>query len=89
MYIAVVPVVVAVVFFVLEFLKLVTKSNETFKKFIPLLAGFLGMALSVLFFYLAPETLGVSDIVQALMLGLASGLAATGTHQAFKQISKE
>ncbi len=86
---ATVPIITCVVFFILEFIKLLTKSNDMFKKFIPVISGFLGMGVSVMLYYVAPTSLAVENVVHAVMIGLASGLAATGTHQIFKQIMKE
>ena len=86
---ATVPIITCVVFFVLEFIKLLTKSNDTFKKFIPVVSGFLGIGFAVMLYYVAPSSLAVENVVHAVMIGLASGLAATGTHQIFKQIVKE
>lgn len=56
--------------------------NETLDRFIPLIMGALGIFLNV----------WASDwaITPAIILGgLASGLAATGTNQIFKQLSKD
>jgi hypothetical protein len=85
---ATIPVVTGIVFLVLEALKAATNSNEVFKKIIPILAGVLGITLGVLTYYFAPNMIAADNVVQAILLGLASGLAATGTHQIFKQITK-
>lgn len=56
--------------------------NETLDRLIPLIMGALGIFLNV----------WASDwvITPAIILGgLASGLAATGTNQIFKQLSKD
>ena len=56
--------------------------NETLDRFIPLIMGALGIFLNV----------WASDwaITPAIILGgLASGLAATGTNQNFKQLTKD
>lgn len=49
----------------------------------------LGAGLGVIAFYAIPEIIAAENIFSAILIGAASGLAATGTHQIFKQLTKE
>ncbi len=55
------------------------------KKWIPLISGVLGGGLGVLGLYVMAE-FPASDPITAAGIGVVSGLAATGVHQACKQI---
>ena len=57
-------------------------ASETLDKFIPLIMGALGIFMNV---WIAEWGITPSIILG----GLASGLAATGTNQIFKQLAKE
>ena len=55
-------------------------------KLIPVVCGGIGMILGVVGMYTVPG-FPATDILAALFLGGASGLAATGAHQTVKQLS--
>ena len=54
-------------------------------RWLPVLCGFLGGLLGVLSVALAPGLLS-EDFLAAAAQGIVSGLAATGAHQAVKQL---
>ena len=54
-------------------------------KFIPLIVGVCGGALGALGMITMPEY-PASNVIDAVAVGIASGLAATGTDQVFKQL---
>lgn len=56
--------------------------NETLDRFIPLIMGALGIFLNV-------WASGWAITPSIILGGLASGLAATGTNQIFKQLTKD
>lgn len=56
-------------------------------KFIPDICGISGALLGVLAMHVMPE-FPATEIITALAVGGASGLAATGVHQAVSQIRK-
>ena len=62
--------------------------TEKFNRFIPLIACVLGAVCGVVAFYFVPGTMGTENILVAIVLGAASGLSATGTNQAVKQLTK-
>lgn len=58
------------------------------EKFIPCICGVCGAILGVVVFYTIPGFIGADNWLTALATGIVSGLAATGTHQVYKQLSK-
>ena len=57
-------------------------------KYIPLLCGLCGGALGALGLRLMPD-FPAADVLDAVAVGIASGLAATGADQLFKQLGGE
>ena len=84
-----VPVIVAAVVGVLELIKKAVDGNQKVLKFFPLMAAGLGAALGITAFFAMPEIIPAGNAFLALLIGGSSGLAATGTHQAFKQLLKK
>lgn len=82
-----VPVIVTVVYGLLTLYKHCITS-EKLTKIIPLLAVLLGTVLGIVFFYASPELIPAKNVVFAALIGGVSGLAATGTNQIFKQLTK-
>jgi len=48
----------------------------------------LGVISGVICYYFIPDIIAVPNVVLAIVLGGASGLAATGTNQVIKQLKK-
>ena len=82
-----VPAIAAVVYWVIAIIKYAVKENETFKRFIPLIAAGLGVILGVVAYYLVPGIIPADNVVVAIIVGGASGLTATGVNQIIKQLS--
>lgn len=55
---------------------------------IPVIVGVCGGALGVAGLYLMPE-FPAQDIMNAIAIGIVSGLASTGVNQVYKQITKD
>lgn len=55
---------------------------------IPVIVGACGGVLGVAGLYLIPE-FPASDILNAIAIGIASGLASTGANQIYKQLTKD
>ena len=83
-----IPIITAIVYSLLAAYK-ASVSGEKLIKIIPLIAAFLGAGLGILSWVVSPDTNSACDIFQALYHGIASGLAATGVHQVFKQLSSQ
>lgn len=84
-----VPAIMAVVFVLMEvYKKWIAKGREKFINFIPIISGVMGMIFAVVFFYALPDVMGTTNLAYAIILGLCSGLSATGCNQIFKQLKK-
>ena len=82
--IAAVPVITVIVFLVVEAVKATALDN----KWMPVIAGFVGGALGIVATFAMPE-FPAKDPLTAVAIGIVSGLAATGAHQIYKQLTKE
>ena len=80
-----IPAIVAIVCAVMQMLKK-TIANESFNRWIPLLSVLLGAVLGGIAFYVYPAILPTDSFVPAVLIGAASGWAATGAHQTGKQL---
>lgn len=65
---------------------MIVKASPLDDKWIPCIVGLLGAALGVVGMYIMPE-FPAHDIMNAIAIGIVSGLAATGAHQLGKQLS--
>lgn len=87
--IATVPVIAAIVYGVIDFLKyFVFSGNETFKKYIPVVSTVLGGIIGIIVFFACPEIVPVATWYGSILIGCASGLSAVGVNQIKKQIQK-
>ena len=87
--IATLPVIVTLVYGVIEFLKhFVFCENEKFKKYIPVVSTALGGIFGIVAFFACPEILPVATWYGSMLIGCASGLSAVGVNQIKKQIKK-
>lgn len=83
-----VPVITGVVYVLIEILKKMVNNNEKFLKFIPLIALVLGSISGAICYFFIPNIIPASNLVVSIIIGAASGLAATGTNQVIKQLTK-
>ena len=83
-----VPSIAAVVYWVVNLIKYIVGENETFKRFIPLIATALGVVSGVVCFYALPSIIPATNLLVAIVIGGASGLTATGANQVLKQLTK-
>jgi hypothetical protein len=79
-----IPIIVSACYLVITALKATKLKNNWF----PLISCGLGAIIGAGMFYIFPEFLDVENIVNAVISGGASGLAATGTNQIIKQYEK-
>ena len=66
----------------------IVKSTPLDNKFIPIITGSVGGILGVIGMYIIPN-FPATDLYAALAIGIASGLAATGANQIYKQLTKD
>lgn len=65
-----------------------TFNNEKLDKFIPAICGVLGMILGIVVFLTVPEIMPATNWADAVLVGIASGFAATGINQIYKQLKE-
>ena len=78
-----IPVITVIVFLIVEAVKATPLDN----KWLPVIAGGFGGVLGVVAMYVMPAFPG-ADPLTAIAIGIVSGLAATGAHQIYKQLTK-
>lgn len=78
-----VPVITVIVFLVVEAVKATPLDN----KWLPVIAGAFGGILGIVATYVMPD-FPAKDPLTAIAIGIVSGLAATGAHQIYKQLTK-
>lgn len=83
--IAAIPVITVICYLIAEGIK-ATPMDE---KWLPVICGALGAILGVVALYVSPDITPAKDILTAIAIGIVSGFAATGIHQAFHQFTKE
>lgn len=81
--IAAIPVITVIVFLAVE----VVKATAIDNKWLPVVAGGFGGVLGVVAMFVMPDFPG-KDILTSIAIGIVSGLAATGAHQIYKQLTK-
>lgn len=82
--IAAIPVITVIVFLAVEAVKATPLDN----KWLPVIAGGFGGILGVVAMLVMPE-FPAADPLTAIAIGIVSGLAATGAHQVYKQLTKQ
>ena len=81
-----VPVIAVIVYGALAGYKLIVNGRENWIRIIPVVAGVLGVILGIIAFYAAPGIIAADNVLTAILIGGASGLAATGANQIWKQL---
>ena len=63
------------------------KATEVDNKWLPVICGLIGGILGVVGMFYMPD-FPAADIINAVAIGIVSGLAATGINQVYKQLMK-
>jgi type II secretory pathway pseudopilin PulG len=82
-----VPAIIAIVYLIALIVKSMS-TNEKLDRMIPAICGVSGLILGILIFFTIPGWMPVSNWAEAAATGIASGLAATGINQIYKQFTK-
>ena len=77
-----IPVITVIVFLIAEAVKATPLDN----KWLPVICGATGGILGIVAMFLMPE-FPAKDYLTAAAVGIVSGLAATGMHQVYKQLT--
>ena len=85
-----IPVIVVICYIVGEIYKVLFKNKKDLYKLIPIFLSILGGVIGVLIYYTNKEMiLNVSNVYEAIFIGIVSGAASTGSNQIIKQIFKK
>ena len=79
-----VPIIVVACYLIVQAIK-ATPLNS---KWYPVVSGSVGAIVALILYFAVPDFIGISSWASALIVGVASGLAATGSNQVFKQLYK-
>lgn len=83
-----VPVITVIVYIVLAvYKKAVSGKADIWAALIPMWALFIGAILGVVAFYTTPNLVPAENVLAAMLIGIVSGLAATGANQVAKQLN--
>lgn len=82
-----IPAIVAIVYLIALIVKSMS-TDEKIDRLIPCICGVSGLILGLLIFFTIPGFIPVSNWAEAAATGIASGLAATGINQIYKQLTK-
>ena len=85
---ATIPALAAIVYTIIDITKTAMGGTDKFNRFIPLISCALGAICGIVAFYCVPGVFDTQNLLVAIVLGAASGLSATGTNQAVKQLTK-
>lgn len=86
--VASVPAIAAVVYWIINLIKYTVQQNESFMRFIPLIATALGVGCGIVAHFAFPQIMPSGNIIVSIVFGGASGLTATGFNQIIKQLNK-
>ncbi len=81
--------IVIICYLIAELFKLLFLKKTNFYKAIPIIVGCVGGLLGYLLFRINPSVIcNASNPIAAISIGIASGLASTGSNQIIKQMTK-
>lgn len=87
-----IPAIVTVVYVIIDLIKTSVAPHqsaaERLSHYYPVIAVVLGIVTAAIMFYAIPESVGTENLLIAIAIGGASGLAAVGTNQVVKQLVK-
>ena len=86
MEIITIPIITAITYTVIEIIKYATNNAAILKRFIPLIACALGITCGLIAFFFVPGVIIANNVFIAIVIGGASGLAATGIYENIKNL---
>lgn len=86
MEIITIPIITAITYAIIEIIKYATNNAAILSRFIPLIACALGISCGLIAFFFIPEVMIANNVFIAIVLGGASGLAATGVYENIKNL---
>ena len=85
---AVIPAIAVMTWFICLLIKTFCPIKKM-EDYIPCIAGTLGIVLAIAIYLTAPDIIPASDWPTVVCIGIASGLAATGANEIYKQLTKK
>lgn len=79
---------VAAIVIICYLVGVIVKATKIDNKYIPAIVGIVGGALGVIGMYVIPD-FPAKDVLNAIAVGIVSGLASTGADQIIKQLIKK
>ena len=83
-----VPMIAMAVYVFIELIKWLVGHGEKYKRWYPIIAGGLGMAMSAAAYMTGATEIPAESLTSAIFIGLCSGLCATGTDQLIVKLLK-
>lgn len=83
-----VPALAAVVYWIVNLIKHTANNDERLLTFVPLISTALGVICGVVCYFVFPSVIHAENLLNAVIIGGASGLTATGFNQIIKQQQK-
>lgn len=83
-----VPAIVTVVYWIVNLIKHTANYNERLLTYIPLISAALGVICGIVCYLAFPSVVPADNLLNAAIIGGASGLTATGFNQIIKQTQK-
>lgn len=84
-----IPTIMFLCYSLIELIKKTLKHNPTIKNAYPMISAFFGGLFGILTFLTAPKFILSNTAFGSTIIGMASGLSATGSHQILKHLKKE
>lgn len=83
-----VPAIVILCYLLVEGIKVFAGRYEKVKELLPLISAFIGAIMGALLFMFCPEIMPSESYISSIIIGIFSGLSATGSNQILKQLKK-
>lgn len=83
----IIPMIVSIVYGLIEIIKLSFPSDKI-NSLLPAISAGIGIILGIIAYFSIPSLLTNLNILQAIFMGMCSGLSATGSNQLIKQIQE-
>ena len=83
-----IPSIVFLVYFIIESYKVIVKGNVVALRLIPIVSGVSGGVIGIILYLFLPEIIIGGNVFESLLVGVFSGLSATGANQIYKQFLK-
>ncbi len=86
MQIIYIPTIVLITYLFGEIFKVIFKSHQDLYKLIPIFVSLLGGILGIIIYLTNKDIINVSNIFEAITIGIISGSSSTGCNQIIKQV---